>query len=37
MAESLAAMVAGKPARLPSPLATELVIRDSCARLGPAS
>jgi DNA-binding LacI/PurR family transcriptional regulator len=37
MAESLDGMVAGKPTRLPAPLATELVIRDSCARLGPAS
>ncbi|MGC8794685.1 MAG: LacI family DNA-binding transcriptional regulator [Bryobacteraceae bacterium] len=35
MAESLAARVAGKPVRLSVPLATELVIRDSCAR--PAS
>jgi DNA-binding LacI/PurR family transcriptional regulator len=33
MAESLAGILAGKPARLPAPLATELVIRDSCARL----
>jgi DNA-binding LacI/PurR family transcriptional regulator len=33
MAESLAGMLAGKPARLPAPLTTELVIRDSCARL----
>ncbi len=32
MAESLATVVAGKPLRLPQPLATELVIRDSCAR-----
>ncbi len=37
MAESLAGMVAGKNVRLAAPLATELVIRDSCTRLTPAS
>jgi LacI family transcriptional regulator len=36
MAETLAGMVAGKPARPPAPFATELVVRDSCARLTPA-
>jgi hypothetical protein len=29
-------MVGGKPVRLPAPLATDLVIRDSCARLQPS-
>lgn len=33
MAECLAGMVSGKRIQLPPPLATELVIRDSCARL----
>lgn len=33
---TLAGMVGGKPVRLPAPLSTELVIRDSCARLQPS-
>jgi DNA-binding LacI/PurR family transcriptional regulator len=36
MAETLTDIVAGKPSRLPAPLPTELVIRDSCARFTPA-